>query len=79
AAQTAPLKKRLAAVETRMGAIAARTSELHEQLAAPMSADERAAAGRELKALETENAALENEWLQLGEKIEAIEHGNQTP
>ena len=79
AAQTAPLKKRLAAVDARMAQIATRTGELHEQLAAPMDADQRAAAGRELKTLEAENAALENEWLQLGEDIEAIEHGNQTP
>ena len=46
-------------------------------VAAPISADERAAAGRELKELAAENAALENEWLQLGEDIERIEQEAQ--
>ena len=79
AAQTAPLKKRLTALEARMAEIAARQNALHELLAAPITTEERAAAGRELKELDAENTAIENEWLQLSEEIEALEHGNQKP
>ena len=62
-----------------MAEIAARQNALHELLAAPITTEERAAAGRELKELDAENTAIENEWLQLSEEIEALEHGNQKP
>ena len=75
AEKTKPLKRQLAAADARMAAIATRRTELETQLATPQPPAAIADAGRELKALENEMAALEEQWLELSTQIEEIENG----
>ena len=75
AEKTKPLKRQLAAADARMAAIATRRTELETQLATPQPPAAIANAGRELKALENELTALEEQWLELSTQIEAIENG----
>ena len=75
AEKTKPLKRQLAAADARMAAIATRRTELETQLATPQPPAAIADAGRELKALENELTALEEQWLELSTQIEEIENG----
>jgi ATP-binding cassette subfamily F protein 3 len=71
AAQTRPLKKELAQNEQRMEAIEQERSALEAQLSTPLPPAEIAEAGRRLKALADEVAALEERWLELTALLEA--------
>jgi ATP-binding cassette subfamily F protein 3 len=71
AAQTRPLKKELEQNEQRMAAIEKEKSALEQQLSTPLPPAEIAEAGRRLKALSDEVAALEERWLALTAQLEA--------
>ncbi|MFM6999468.1 MAG: ABC-F family ATP-binding cassette domain-containing protein, partial [Limnohabitans sp.] len=71
AAQTRPLKKELEQNEQRMAAIEKEKSALEQQLSTPLPPAEIAEAGRRLKALSDEVAALEERWLELTALLEA--------
>jgi ATP-binding cassette, subfamily F, member 3 len=71
AAQTRPLKRELAQNEQRMASIEAEKSLLEQQLSTPLPPAEIAEAGRRLKALSDEVAALEERWLELTNLLEA--------
>jgi ATP-binding cassette subfamily F protein 3 len=69
-----PLKKELDAVEKSMAALEAEKQSLHDKLATPLSPADIAEAGKRLKVVEDELAALEMRWLELNEAMEAIEN-----
>jgi ATP-binding cassette subfamily F protein 3 len=71
AAQTRPLKRELEQNEQRMASIEAEKSLLEQQLSTPLPPAEIAEAGRRLKALSDEVAALEERWLELTNLLEA--------
>ena len=56
-----------------MQALAAEQAGLEERLATPLAPADIAEAGRRLKAVAADIAALEDEWLSLTDQIEAIE------
>jgi ATP-binding cassette, subfamily F, member 3 len=70
AAQTRPLKRELEQNEQRMASIDAEKSRLEALLTTPVSPAEMADAGRHLKALADEVAALEERWLELTSLLE---------
>jgi ATP-binding cassette subfamily F protein 3 len=70
AAQTRPLKRELQQNEQRMTSIEAEKSRLEALLTATVSPAEMADAGRRLKALADEVAALEERWLELTSLLE---------
>jgi ATP-binding cassette subfamily F protein 3 len=70
AAQTRPLKRELEQNEQRMTSIEAEKSRLEALLTATVSPAEMADAGRRLKALADEVAALEERWLELTSLLE---------
>ncbi len=71
--QTKPLKRALAQAEQRMQALSTEQAELEQRLSTPLPPADIADAGRRLKAVGDELAALEDEWLRLSSEIEAIE------
>ncbi|MBM3386603.1 MAG: ATP-binding cassette domain-containing protein [Betaproteobacteria bacterium] len=73
AAQTRPLKKELEHNEQRMAAITQEKSALEAQLSAPLPPAEMAEAGRRLKALGDELAALEERWMLLSEQLQELQ------
>jgi ATP-binding cassette, subfamily F, member 3 len=73
AARTKPLKRQLEQADRRMAELAAARAELEARLSAPLPAPEIADAGKRLKAVSDEFAALEERWLELSGQIEAIE------
>ena len=68
-----PLKKEFDAVEKNMATLEAEKTALHDKLATPLPSAEIAEAGKRLKVVEDELAALEMRWLELTEAMEAIE------
>jgi len=70
AAQTRPLKRELEQNEQRIASIEAEKMTLETLLTTPVSPAEMADAGRRLKALAEEVAALEERWLELTSKLE---------
>jgi ATP-binding cassette subfamily F protein 3 len=73
ATQTRPHRQALERAEARMDAIAEERDALEQQLAGPLEPAQIADAGRRLKALQDELAALEEDWLAHSEAIESIE------
>ena len=73
AEKTRPLKRALEKAEQRMQALGTEQAELEQRLSTPLPPAEIAEAGRRLKAVGDELAALEEEWLRLSGEIEAIE------
>ncbi|MDO5690971.1 MAG: ATP-binding cassette domain-containing protein [Pseudomonadota bacterium] len=74
AEKTRPLKRALEKAEQRMQALNTEQTELEQRLSTPLPPAEIAEAGRRLKAVSDELAALEEDWLRLSGEIEAIEH-----
>jgi ATP-binding cassette subfamily F protein 3 len=68
-----PLKKEMDGVEKSMATLEAEKTALHDKLATPLPPAEIAQAGKRLKAVEDELAALEVRWLDLTEAMDAIE------
>jgi ATP-binding cassette subfamily F protein 3 len=68
-----PLKKEFDGVEKNMATLESEKTALHEKLATPLPPAEIAEAGKRLKAVEDELAALEVRWLELTEAMDAIE------
>jgi ATP-binding cassette subfamily F protein 3 len=68
-----PLKKELDAIEKSMAVLEAEKQSLHDKLATPLSPADIADAGKRLKVVEDELAALEMRWLELTEAMDAIE------
>ncbi len=65
-----PLKKSLAQVEQRMAQLAEQRTAVEAALLATQDPGKLAEAGRQLKAIDTENSELEARWLELSEAIE---------
>jgi ATP-binding cassette subfamily F protein 3 len=72
AAQSRPLKKELEQSEQRMTAIEQEKAVLEQQLSTSLPPAEIAEAGRRLKVLNDEMAALEERWLELTEQLQAM-------
>ena len=71
--QAKPIKSELKKVETRLAkASEERDAALASLGAADLSPQQRADAGRRLKALEEEIEELEMKWLELGEQLEQL-------
>jgi ATP-binding cassette subfamily F protein 3 len=68
-----PLKKEFDAVEKNMVTLEAEKTALHDKLATPLPPADIAEAGKRLKVVEDELAALEVRWLELTEAMDAIE------
>jgi ATP-binding cassette subfamily F protein 3 len=68
-----PLKKELDGVEKNMATLELEKTALHDKLATPLPPADIAEAGKRLKVVEDELAALEARWLELTEAMEAIE------
>jgi ATP-binding cassette, subfamily F, member 3 len=68
-----PLKKELDGVEKSMATLESEKTVLHDKLATPLPPAEIAEAGKRLKVVEDELAALELRWLELTEAMDAIE------
>jgi ATP-binding cassette subfamily F protein 3 len=68
-----PLKKEMDGVEKNMATLEAEKTALHDKLVTPLPPAEIAEAGKRLKAVEDELAALEVRWLELTEAMDAIE------
>ncbi len=68
-----PLKKEMDGVEKNMATLESEKTALHDKLATPLPPAEIAEAGKRLKAVEDELAALEVRWLELTEAMDAIE------
>ena len=68
-----PLKKEFDAVEKNMATLEAEKTALHDKLATPLPPADIAEAGKRLKVVEDELAALEVRWLELTEAMDAIE------
>jgi ATP-binding cassette subfamily F protein 3 len=68
-----PLKKEQDSVEAQMAKLEAEKTALHDKLATPLPPADIAEAGKRLKVVEDELAALELRWLELTEAMEAIE------
>ena len=68
-----PLKKEFDSVEKSMATLESEKTALHDKLATPLPPADIAEAGKRLKAVEDELAALEARWLELTEAMEAIE------
>jgi ATP-binding cassette subfamily F protein 3 len=68
-----PLKKEFDGVEKSMATLETEKTALHDKLATPLPPADIAEAGKRLKAMEDELAALEVRWLELTEAMDAIE------
>jgi ATP-binding cassette subfamily F protein 3 len=68
-----PLKKEQDSVEALMAKLETEKTALHDKLATPLPPADIAEAGKRLKVVEDELAALEMRWLELTEAMEAIE------
>jgi ATP-binding cassette subfamily F protein 3 len=68
-----PLKKEFDGVEKNMATLESEKTALHDKLATPLPPADIAEAGKRLKAVEDELAALEVRWLELTEAMDAIE------
>lgn len=68
-----PLKKELDGVEKTMATLESEKTALHDKLATPLPPADIAEAGKRLKAVEDELAALELRWLEVTEAMDAIE------
>jgi ATP-binding cassette subfamily F protein 3 len=68
-----PFKKEQDSVEAQMAKLEAEKTALHDKLATPLPPADIAEAGKRLKVVEDELAALEMRWLELTEAMEAIE------
>ena len=68
-----PLKKELDGLEKAMATLESEKTALHDKLATPLPPADIAEAGKRLKAVEDELAALEVRWLELTEAMDAIE------
>jgi ATP-binding cassette subfamily F protein 3 len=68
-----PLKKEMDGVEKSMATLESEKTALHDKLATPLAPAEIAEAGKRLKVVEDELAALELRWLELTEAMDAIE------
>ncbi len=68
-----PLKKEFDGVEKTMATLESEKTALHDKLATPLPPAEIAEAGKRLKVVEDELAALELRWLELTEAMDAIE------
>jgi ATP-binding cassette subfamily F protein 3 len=68
-----PFKKEQDSVEAQMAKLETEKTALHDKLATPLPPAEIAEAGKRLKVVEDELAALELRWLELTEAMEAIE------
>ena len=77
AQRTKPLKRELEQAEQRMAQLNGTKAELEARLAAPLPPAEIADAGKRLKSANDELAALEERWLDLSSRIEAIETARQ--
>ncbi len=75
AARTRPLKKELAAAESRMAALQAEKQALEAELSQALPPARIAEAGRRLKQVGDDLDAAEERWLALSGEIEAIEAG----
>jgi len=73
ATQTRPLKKALEQNEQRMAVIEQEKTTLEAQLSTPRPPAEIAEAGRRLKALSDEMAALEERWMELSEQLHQMQ------
>jgi ATP-binding cassette subfamily F protein 3 len=72
AEKTKPLKTELEQTEKRMAQLAQDKSRLEATLGQPLSPADLAKNGKQLKAVNDENEALEARWLELTEAIEAV-------
>jgi ATP-binding cassette subfamily F protein 3 len=68
-----PLKKEMDNVEKSMATLESEKTALHDKLARKLPPADIAEAGKRLKAVEDELAALELRWLELTEAMDAIE------
>jgi ATP-binding cassette subfamily F protein 3 len=68
-----PLKKEMDGVEKSISTLESEKTALHDKLATPLPPADIAEAGKRLKAVEDELAALEVRWLELTEAMDAIE------
>jgi ATP-binding cassette subfamily F protein 3 len=68
-----PLKKEMDGVEKSMSTLESEKTALHDKLTTPLPPADIAEAGKRLKAVEDELAALEVRWLELTEAMDAIE------
>ncbi|MHB1124597.1 MAG: ABC-F family ATP-binding cassette domain-containing protein [Ramlibacter sp.] len=73
AQRTKPLKRELEQTDQRMAQLNGLKAELEARLAAPLPPPEIAETGKRLKSLNDELAALEERWLDLSSRIEALE------
>jgi ATP-binding cassette subfamily F protein 3 len=73
AQQLKPHRQRIEHIDKRMATLQAESTRLHDLLMAPAERDALADAGRRLKAIETEMAELEEQWLATSETIERLE------
>ena len=72
AEKTKPLKKELEQTEKRMAQLAQEKTRLESVMGQPLSPADLARNGKQLKAVNDENEALEARWLELTEAIEAV-------
>jgi ATP-binding cassette, subfamily F, member 3 len=68
-----PLKKEFDSVEKNMATLESEKTALHDKLATPLPPADIAEAGKRLKVVEDELAALEVRWLELTEAMDALE------
>ncbi len=78
AQRTRPLRRELEQAEQRMAQLQTGKAELEARLAATLPPAEIAEAGRRLKSVNDELAALEERWLDLSGRIEAIETARES-
>lgn len=70
--QAKPLKRELALIDQRLAAAAVEKASLETRLTQPLAASDIAEAGKRLKALSDEIGQLEERWLSLSDKLEAL-------
>jgi len=70
--QARPLRKEIAAIDQRMAAASAERLALEERMSQPLAPADIAEAGKRLKTLGDEIAALEERWLSLSGALEAL-------
>ncbi|MDR1969418.1 MAG: ABC transporter, partial [Burkholderiaceae bacterium] len=73
AEKTRPLKRALEQTEQRMSQLTEERNALEQRLSTPLPPADIADAGRRLKAVTDELAALEDQWLHVSSEMEAIE------
>lgn len=76
--QRRPWQKQLEQAEADMAALGAEKTALEERLCQPMPADEIAAAGKQLKAVQQQLDEAEERWLQASAELEALEQEQQS-